>query len=187
MKKNLIIFILLILVISLGIFTVKELLNDNKKHVEKSIVDTFLYDFRDGYDYSSGAAQLYGYVEVENRSDYSSGDSYKYVTFNILESNSENFMKYLESNADGTYISKDSIGLGCLIDGRITLKNYSDVYDVEGAINTIKQTEVDYGGLLSSTKDNPVKLNIIKYLNTRYYSYHPVCESMLSIFLTPTK
>ena len=85
------------------------MIHKNKVKLEKPIVDTFLYDFRNGFDYSSGTAQLLGYVEVDNRSDYSSGDSYKYVTFNILESNSEEFMKYLESNADNTYIKKDAI------------------------------------------------------------------------------
>lgn len=187
MKKNIIIILLLIIAICLGTYTVKDFFNNKKSHVEKPIVDTFQYEYRNGFDYSSGAAQLYGYVEVQKRSDAESGDLYQYVTFHILESNSEEFMKFLKSNADDVYVNEDSIGLGCLINNQIKLLNYSDVYGAEGAINTIKQTEVDYGELLSSTKDNPVKLNIRKNINTMYYSYHPVCESMLSSFSTPTK
>lgn len=184
MKKNLIIILLLIIVVGLSTYVVKDYLNNNNTKLEQPIIDTFLYDFRDGYDYSSGSAQILGYVEITNRNDGLSNEMYKYVTFHVLESNSENFMKYLESNADGTYISKDSIGLGCLMDNTIKLLNYSDLYDPNNSIITI---DLDIDKLMASTKDNPIKLNIGKYVNTIYYSYHPVCESMVSFFTVPTK
>ena len=74
MKKNITIILLIIIIIGLAGYAIKDLTNENKTHVEKPIVDTFLYDFRDGYDYSSGSAQLYGYVEFENRGDTLSND-----------------------------------------------------------------------------------------------------------------
>jgi hypothetical protein len=187
MKKNLTILLLFVAVIGLATYLVKDYLNKdkNKSKLEQPIVDTFLYDFRDGYDYSSGSAQILGYVEIENRSDGAS--LYQYVTFHVLESNSVGFTKFLESNADNTYVSKDSIGLGCLIDNKIKLLNYSDAYGEEGYINSVRETNVNYNELLASTKDNPVTLNIRKYVSTMYYSYHPICESMLTDFSTPIK
>jgi hypothetical protein len=187
MKKNITILLLTVVVIVLAVYVCKEFFKDNKVHVEKTIIDTFLYDFRNGYDYSSGSAQLYGYVEFENRSDASSNEIYKYVTFHILESNSEEFMKYLKSNADNTYITENSIGLGCLVDNSIKFINYSDVNETSESIKIIRETDLNYNDLLASTKDNPVIINVRKYINTTYYSYHPICESMLSSISTPVK
>jgi hypothetical protein len=124
---------------------------------------------------------------ISNRTDRSSGDGYKYVTFKILESNSEEFMKYLESNADNIYISKDSIGLGCLYVDTIKFINYSDQMGVDGVINTMNRDMFDIDKLLASTKDNPVRLNVAKSMKTMYYSYHPICESMLSDYGVPLK
>ena len=187
-KKNIIkyisIVLLIIIVIVLTIYVAKYYLekNDKKSKLEIPIVDTFLYDFRDGYDYSSGTAQLLGYVEIENRSNSSSNNIYEYVTFHILESNSEEFMKYLKSNADNIYVKEDSIGLGCLVDNKIELINYSDLYVNDGFTVSIGEPELNTKEFLKSTKDNPIRINIVKNLNTKYYSYHPVCESMLSFF-----
>jgi hypothetical protein len=181
MKKNITIILMLIVVISLSIYMIKNnSSNDNKKsNLEMPLVDTFLYDFRDGYDYSSGSAQLYGYVEFENRSDTLSNDMYEYVTFHILESNSEEFMKYLKSNADGVYVKEDAIGLGCLVNNRIKFVNYSDLNTPD---NSIIEIDLNVMDILSSTKEKPIKINIGKYINTIEYVFHPVCESMLSSF-----
>ena len=188
MEKNLIICLLIIIVIGLAIYAVKDYVDnkDNSK-LEKPITDTFLYDFRDGYDYSSGAAQLLGYVEIINKIDVSSNDTYKYIMFHILESNSEEFMKYLKSNADNTYITENSIGLGCLVDNSIKFINYSNVNEISESIKIMRETDLNYNDLLASTKDNPVIINVKKNINTTYYSYHPICESMLSSISTPAK
>ena len=188
MEKNLIICLLIIIVIGLAIYAVRDYVDnkDNSK-LEKPITDTFLYDFRDGYDYSSGAAQLLGYVEIINKIDVSSNDTYKYIMFHILESNSEGFMKYLKSNADNTYITENSIGLGCLVDNSIKFINYSNVNEISESIKIMRETDLNYNDLLASTKDNPVIINVKKNINTTYYSYHPICESMLSSISTPTK
>ena len=188
MEKNLIICLLIIIVIGLAIYAVKDYIDnkDNSK-LEKPITDTFLYDFRDGYDYSSGAAQLLGYVEIINKIDVSSNDTYKYIMFHILESNSEGFMKYLKSNADNTYITENSIGLGCLVDNSIKFINYSNVNEISESIKIMRETDLNYNDLLASTKDNPVIINVKKNINTTYYSYHPICESMLSSISTPAK
>ncbi len=188
MEKNLIICLLIIIVIGLAIYAVRDYVDnkDNSK-LEKPITDTFLYDFRDGYDYSSGAAQLLGYVEIINKIDVSSNDTYKYIMFHILESNSEGFMKYLKSNADNTYITENSIGLGCLVDNSIKFINYSNVNEISESIKIMRETDLNYNDLLASTKDNPVIINVKKNINTTYYSYHPICESMLSSISTPAK
>jgi nitrogen fixation/metabolism regulation signal transduction histidine kinase len=50
-QKNLTIILLLVIVIGLSIYIVKDYIsNKDKIKLEKPIVDTFIYDFRDGYD-----------------------------------------------------------------------------------------------------------------------------------------
>ena len=112
---------------------------------------------------NSGVVEVIGYPEVKELVDEMyTGEKYNYVYFYVTETKSTEFKKYLDSLAGNSFVSNNSIGLGCSKDGIITYYNSSDqLGDKE-----YKLSQEDSNKILQATESNPVKLKLERLLYT---------------------
>jgi len=150
MKKNVIIISLLvtfaIVIVGFLIFN-KYILNND---IEKQ--DTF------SIENSTGKLIVKGYpivkkIELEG---YYPSETYEYVYFNIIESNSQNFLTYLENSKGNTFVLEKAIGIGCVENESLSYVNHSDKYGMKG-YNLSKEDTIK---IMNATKDNPITLEL---------------------------
>ena len=112
---------------------------------------------------NSGVVEVIGYPEVKELVDEMyTGEKYNYVYFYVTKTKSTEFKKYLDSLAGNSFVSNNSIGLGCSKDGIITYYNSSDqLGDKE-----YKLSQADSNKILQATESNPVKLKLERLLYT---------------------
>lgn len=186
LKKNIIISILVIIVIGLLSLNIYNKAFKNEKSIDLydiSYSNTFNYISGNvGYDSSTGIVELKGYAEVVNREMPDvSNDSY--VFFYVMESSSSDFELYLkqatEIDENGYFVRDKKIGIGCLLDDKtISLIRYADRYSEEESV--LKLSSKDSEKIMSSSKDNPVKIIVSKSINTSFDSSTPQCASLIT-------
>lgn len=157
-KKSLIIIITivsLVILVFLGYLVSKKILinnNDNKGDSNnKFSIET-----------ESGRVEVLGYATLEkvNEADcYTDNcNKYDYVFFNILESESEDFLTYIENLNGNTFVSNQNIGLGCFSNNILNYYNHSDEFGMKSFTLTKDETSK----IMNSTKENPIKLELEK-------------------------
>lgn len=77
---------------------------------------------------------------------------YDYVSFNIVESNNDDFTQFLNQDDDGT----GAVGLGCVAEGKIYYSNES----VETGMRDYELSEPLTQVILDSTKEHPIILKL---------------------------
>ena len=124
----------------------------------------------------SGVVEVIGYTIIEKISDFDSEEEYDYVFFNILETKSNDFNKYLKSISGNSFVRNNAIGLGCRLDNLIKYYNSSDKL---GDLKYFELSKNDSKKILSSTKSNPVRLRLERLVYTSG-SWAPACYSHIT-------
>ena len=138
----------------------KDELDKSKKEAEQTVStkEEFFYK-----PYSSnlidvngyGKVQVLGYAYTEKKF---LGGKDTYVFFKVLQSSGNNFSVYLNNHDGNSFVKKNAIGLGCIVNGKIGYYNASDEFgdkdfDISGD---------DTSKILNSSKAKPIKLNLEK-------------------------
>lgn len=129
--------------------------NENKDK-DESKVDTF------SIDTNSGKVIVTGYVTSEKIQENLYDEGYLYTYFNILDSNSKNFLTFIENRKGNLFVTNNGIGIGCIEDNTLNYYNASDIY---GMMN-YKLSEKDTNRIMNSTKENPIKLELERLMFT---------------------
>lgn len=124
----------------------------------------------------SGIVEVIGYPVIKELTDeINTGEKYNYVYFNIIETKSGEFKKYLESLKGNSFALDNAIGLGCVIGSKIKYSNSSD--DVK-----LKEYELsleDSDKILNASESSPIKLKLEK-LPLTYGGDAPICYSHIT-------
>jgi len=160
-KKLLIIVLSLIIVGILG-YIVYDKISSNEK-------DTF------SLEDETGKAIVKGYIAIENISENLYDDGYEYVYFNIIESNSQNFLKYIENNSGNSFVLEKAIGIGCIESDSLNYVNDSDEYGMKSYSLSKEDTEK----ILATTKKRTVTLELEK-LKLSNGGHAPNCYSHIT-------
>ena len=124
----------------------------------------------------SGIVEVLGYTEVKEIIDeMDTGEKYNYVFFHIIDTKSEEFKKYIESLSGNSFALDDAIGIGCLIDDKISYSNSSD----QAKLTQYEISVDDTKKIMNSTKENPIKLKLER-LPLTYGSWAPICYSHIT-------
>jgi len=141
-------------------------------YIKNENVDTFTNE-GNGY----GKVNVTGYAYTEERTNSDTGEKYKYVFFKVTESNSNNFMQFLEDNNGNAYVGDKAIGLGCLNNNIISYNNASDEFGTKGV--NYKLSVNDTSKIMSSSSNNPINLELEKYRLTNGSSGYN-CTSLIT-------
>jgi hypothetical protein len=180
-KKNAIIALLAIIAVGLIALIINNKINRKEKLLELDEIsygyNTFFHVIRsDDYDYSTGFVELHGYTELVDID----GSDYKYVFFHITNSSCKYFDHFLRVNAkkdpSGFYARENAISLGCLVDNKISMVRYGDKYSEREYSLSLDDSKA----ILSSSKDNPVKIIVRKDLDTSLETEIPFCATIIT-------
>lgn len=124
---------------------------------------TFSYS-ENNYDYS-GTIYVRGYADVQKTPEafcdpaIEQCKTYDYVFFHILEKGqTPGFEKFVQDYQGNSFIGANSIGLGCVTNGKITYSNDNDEKPVvDGSFSTDLS-----GKILNSSTDQPIALVFTK-------------------------
>lgn len=189
-----VIILVLALLGALGYVYWKNYTNNNdagkstsQKTTKELAVGDFAYNVKDGY---FGTTQIEGYASVsqiyggyaeeiygENAHEYIPSD---YVSFVVTKKPNDTFASLFNESSDGTgksFMTDDSIGLGCVSDNSIYYFSKSDE-DGKKLYNVSKD---DSSLILSSKKESPVILQVTKKKYTGG-SEMPGCTSFLTSY-----
>lgn len=101
---------------------------------------------------------------------------YTHVTFNVLEAGNESFYDYLEKHAAKRFLGKTYAGLGCVKDDVISYTNRSDEF---GYTEYALSKELS-DAIISSSKENPLALELKRYPDSHPGGSVPVCYSVFT-------
>lgn len=185
-KKNTIIALLAIVALGLVALIIYNKINDKKEVMELDNLSykesTFFDVINDNDIHSTGTVELQGYAEVVNRNIPDIPDD-SYVFFYITNSSSSEFLAFLERMVDiykeGYFVKENAIGIGCLKDNKISMVRYADRYNGDDE-STFTISEDDSKAMLSSSKNNPVKIVIKKDLDTSVVNEIPLCTTLIT-------
>ncbi len=105
-------------------------------------------------DNETGIAYVEGYATIEHKEYYNEeGD---YIFFNIIKTDSNDLMQFIEGSQGNSYVGDKAIGLGCKNDDIIQYYNHSD----EAGFVFYKLDEETTNNILNSTEDTPIKLKL---------------------------
>lgn len=124
----------------------------------------------------SGIVEVIGYPVIKELTDeINTGEKYNYVYFNIVETKSGEFKRYLESLKGNSFVLDNAIGLGCVIDSKIKYSNSSDnskLKEYELSLDTSSK-------ILNASESNPIKLKLEK-LPLTYGGGASICYSHIT-------
>lgn len=118
--------------------------------------------YEDTFDGESGKFTATGYVttkQVEEAWCETDCDVYTYALFNITSTTNQALSNFFNENEGNSYVGNNSIGLGCVENGKLEWINDSDAYPMKEYTLTSADTET----LLDSDSDNLVKVEFEKY------------------------
>ena len=106
----------------------------------------------------AGVIYVEGYSVKEHRNGNIDGSSieYDYILFHITNTDSVDFMKWLENSKGNSFVGEESIGLGCLEDGIIHY--YNSTNEEEFKEHKVDKDESEK--IVDSTKENTIKLKL---------------------------
>ena len=125
--------------------------NNTKKETELGKNDTF------SMKTESGVVEVIGYPTIKQLSDFETDETFNYVYFNIVETKSSEFQKYIKMYGNNSFVGKNAIGLGCKIDNAIKYYNSSDKL---GEFKYFELSKEDSKLIFNATKDKPVRLKL---------------------------
>ncbi len=106
-----------------------------------------------------GNAYVKGYVytiQLNKEIGVLDGEKYDYVMFKIVDTKSDELKKFLNDYNDNSFVSADSIGLGCYKNGNIKYSNNSAEFGEKEYALSKKDSKL----LMNSFKRKPVILNL---------------------------
>ena len=124
---------------------------------------------------NSGIVEVIGYPEKKEITNITDGTKHTYIYFHIKETKSTEFKKYIESINGNSYVSNNSIGIGCVSDGIIKYTNDSD----SARMKNYELSQEDSDKILNATESNPIKLKLEKALYTGGVEA-PICYSHIT-------
>lgn len=133
--------------------------------LQKSLPDAAMQDPEDDFTWGEGmnphgTVAVRGYAVEETVSEPFCEENcteYQYVSFQMLQTTSQDFKDFLENNA-GNLATEYSIGLGCLEDGVIRYSNDSDEYGMKEFQLSPELT----AEIMAATEENPIALQLTK-------------------------
>ncbi len=131
--------------------------------------------YEDTFDGTTGKFTATGYVttkQVEQAWCETDCDVYTYAFFNITSTTNQAISKFFSENQGNSYVGNNSIGIGCVENGKLEWINDSDAYPMKEYTLTVADTET----LLESDSGNLVKVEFEKYKFTGG-SGAPTCYS----------
>ena len=123
---------------------------------------------------NSGIVEVIGYPVRKEKTDMN-GTKYDYVYFYIVETKNTDFQKYIASMTGNSYVSDNSIGLGCVNNGKLEYYNSSNQYGMK----KYELSEVDTNKILNATSEKPVRLKLERLLYTSGTDA-PMCYSHIT-------
>ena len=139
------------------------------------------YDFSDNtfnHVEIKGNAYVKGYVytiQLNKEIGVPDGEKYDYIMFKIVDTKSDELRKFLDDYKDNTFVSDDSIGLGCYEKESIKYSNTS----AEFGEKDYSLSKIDSKRLMNSSKTKPIVLNL--YFGGRTLGKcAPTCYSHIS-------
>ena len=126
----------------------------------------------------AGIAYVEGYVEKEHRSGtmyFSDEGDVDYLLFHIVNTDSNDFLKWIDNSKGNSFVGDKAIGIGCINDNIIEYYNSSD--EKEDAQYRISKNDSEK--IINSTKDNLVKLKLERKVYTGG-SGTPMCYSHIT-------
>ena len=146
---------------------------------DKNIVNTFTSQYPE-----EGIATVTGYATVVKRSvcdapfctdENEPEQQIDYVFFNITDTKSSEFLKFIEKSKGNSFVGDNSIGLGCLEKGVITYNNNSDKTGYKSyTLNNSLSSDI-----LNSSKDKAITLELEK-LKLSFGGYADICYSHIT-------
>jgi hypothetical protein len=130
---------------------------------QNAIVDDFEYD--EGNQDYYGNLIVNGYMTLSEMPEAFCEEDcliYTYAFFNVLETDNEFFADYIESQTGNAFVGEASIGLGCVENDILWRINDSDEFGMQEYTTSQEMSEA----ILSSDKENPVTIEIERYLLT---------------------
>lgn len=134
--------------------------------------------FGDNGDY--GTLQAEGYattIEAQEAFCENNCPQYDYVFFNITKTENTNIYSYLKNRRGNSFVQDKAIGMGCLLNGKISYSNSSD----EKGIQEYSLSEEETSEIMNATADNPITLELERLQHSGGRGA-PTCTSLFTTF-----